>query len=169
MRTAKASLFLAGGWGTAGRCSDLRIRVSSRCFLWLSFRNSSRRLNFIGLPFDVWKDAQEYTFINHLSLFKKSGGGKSPYNKLALTFLLSSKASLAWVALIAWYDFLFFSKYSGTNCINFLDLKTKDWETCRLKQSIVFSVSKLSPNEHAARANPNSTNRCQLHVHNIYT
>lgn len=64
IRTTKASLFLAGGRGAAGRRFNLKIRDSSRCFLWLSFRKSSKRLNFNALPLDTWKSA----LIIHLLL-----------------------------------------------------------------------------------------------------
>ena len=39
------------------------------------------------------------------------------------TFLLSNNASLACVALIAWYAFLFFNKFSGTSLITLFTLK----------------------------------------------
>lgn len=58
MRTTKASPFLAGGRGAGGLCPALRMRVSSWCFLWLSFKKSSKRLNFNGLPFDTYKKAE---------------------------------------------------------------------------------------------------------------
>lgn len=45
-----------------------------------------------------------------------------------LTFLFSCRASLAWVALIAWYAFLFFRRFSGTNLIIFLVLKQRERE-----------------------------------------
>lgn len=67
MRTTKASLFLAGGRGAAGRRFNLKIRDSSRCFLWLSFRKSSKRLNFSALPLDTWKSA----LIIHLLLLAR--------------------------------------------------------------------------------------------------
>lgn len=94
MRTTKASLFLAGGRGAAGRRFNLKIRDSSRCFLWLSFRKSSKRLNFNALPFDTWKSA----LIIHLLLLALG----SHLQNDPPTFLFSCRASLAWVALIAW-------------------------------------------------------------------
>lgn len=68
MRTAKASLFLAGGRGGGGLCSVLRMRVSSRCALWLSFKKSSKRLNFSGLPLDTWRIKRMHTSV-HISGF----------------------------------------------------------------------------------------------------
>lgn len=50
MRTAKANLYLAGGGGAGGLCFSRRMRVSSRCFRWLSFKKSSKRLNLVGAP-----------------------------------------------------------------------------------------------------------------------
>lgn len=49
---------------------------------------------------------------------------KNKTNASLHTFLLSSKASLACVALMAWYAFLFFRRYSGTNLITLFDLIT---------------------------------------------
>lgn len=60
MRTAKASLFLAGGSGSAGLCLTLWMRVSSRCCVWLSFKKSSKRLNLI-FPLVTYSITEMYT------------------------------------------------------------------------------------------------------------
>lgn len=71
-----------------------------------------------------------------------------------ITFLFSSNASLAWVALIAWYAFLFLRRFSGTNLIIFFVLKKTDVERVRessARTDIHCTQLELTPNPCAGK------------------
>lgn len=136
-RTAKTRLFLDGGRAGGGlRWARIK-RTSSRFFLQLHLWNSSRRLNFSPRPFfvcrgnkDVHEEQRDEGCIVVVRV-RLSTWACSP------TFLFSSKACLAWVALMAWYAFLFLRRFSGTNLMTLFVLK----ETIRCKQSCYISVN----------------------------
>ncbi len=56
-------LFFAGGMGGRGLCLSLASRVSSRFLLLLFFKNSSKRLNFKGIPFWTWWSFDNFNFV----------------------------------------------------------------------------------------------------------